>query len=415
MEALLILGGLLLVVAGAVWLVVLAFGTSLLWGVGSLVPPLTLAYIVRHWTTARRAVAFSSLGLIPLIVGFSLLASQDPERVSSIFSLEWLLPEEAQAPRELAFALRGEIDGRPFNPQTGTLIGGVLSLSQGYALFASQEVKIRLGEELRGPLRVDILPQDPNPVPSVEISWLRPEQPLPEARRIEQGYTLHLDLKPVSPNKLAGDIHLVLPAHYGTSISGSIELFTDHLRYRAGQVDLAHDSLDTLAYVAKDHLQRRHATVDVEILSVAPVTFPAQALTIRAEARINGRPAPHELALQKTEPGWVVKDDRYPPLASINAERSSEVAMTTQPMSAAERPATNTDTYFSLERLLAEPARYEQRRVRAYTERGGAAEGRFLGIDGDGNVAIRRLHKGPGEVTYNLAPADVVMVELLAP
>ena len=48
MDALLILGGLLLIVAGIVWLIVLAFGTSLLWGVGSLLPPITLPFVVPH-------------------------------------------------------------------------------------------------------------------------------------------------------------------------------------------------------------------------------------------------------------------------------------------------------------------------------------------------------------------------------
>ncbi|MGU1848633.1 hypothetical protein ACSEUW_17090, partial [Pseudomonas aeruginosa] len=45
MDALLILGGLLLMVAGYIWVIVLAFGTGLLWGYGSLFPPVALAYI----------------------------------------------------------------------------------------------------------------------------------------------------------------------------------------------------------------------------------------------------------------------------------------------------------------------------------------------------------------------------------
>ena len=48
MDALLILGGLLLILAGLVWLVMLAFSTSLLWGWGSLIPPVTLIYVLRH-------------------------------------------------------------------------------------------------------------------------------------------------------------------------------------------------------------------------------------------------------------------------------------------------------------------------------------------------------------------------------
>jgi len=69
MEALLILGGLLLILAGAVWLISLAFSTSLLWGLGSLLPPLTLAFVFSHWRVARKALILSCLGFIPLIVG----------------------------------------------------------------------------------------------------------------------------------------------------------------------------------------------------------------------------------------------------------------------------------------------------------------------------------------------------------
>lgn len=416
MEALLILGGLLLIVAGTVWLVVLAFGTSLLWGIGSLLPPLTLAYVTRHWKTARKAIALFALGFIPLVVGLSLLASRDPERVAAIFSLEWLQPNETSEQRALSFALRGEVDGRPFNPHTGSLMDGVLTLREGDALFASQEVKIRLGENVRGPVRVDILPQDVDPAPSVEISWLRPEQSLPEARRIESGYTLHLDLRQVSPRKLAGDIHLVLPSHYGTSISGSVELHTEPLRYGDGQLDLTYDSPDTLVHVARDHLQRRFGTQGVEVLSITPVTFPAKALTVVVDSRIDGRPGQYELNLHKTEQGWTVKGDRYPPLsrdADPSLVASTPTANPGSEMMAV--PGSGREPLLTLERLLTNPARYEQMRVRAYTERGGAAEGRFLGIDRDGNLAIRRLLKGPGEVIYNLAPADVVLLELLQP
>lgn len=62
MDALLIIGGLLLMLAGLVWLVMRAFATSLLWGWGSLLPPLTLIYVVRHWARARSAVMLIGLG-----------------------------------------------------------------------------------------------------------------------------------------------------------------------------------------------------------------------------------------------------------------------------------------------------------------------------------------------------------------
>ncbi len=414
MDALLILGGLLLIVAGLVWLVVMAFGTSLFWGVGSLLFPVTLAYVARHWKTSRKAVGLSSLGFIPLVVGLSLLASHDPERIGAILSMEWLEPEEGSESGQLSFNLHGELDGRSFSPRSGTLVDGVLTLSEGDALFASRELKVTLGIDPQGPVRIDVLPQDIDPVPNIEISWMEPDQSLPEARRVERGYTLHLDLLPVPPNKLAGDFHLVLPAHLRTSISGSVEVFTDELRYEAGQVDRNHDSLDTLAHVAKDYLQRRFGTAAVEVLSVSPVAFPATELNISADARIKERADRFQLALRKGDQGWTVKDDNYPPLGT-QAEPAEPDAGPNQPQLVAARAQVDRRTRFSLERLLTNPARYEQLQMRAYTERGGAAEGRFIGIDRDGNLAIRRMVKGPGQVTYNLAPADIVLLELLEP
>lgn len=416
MDALLILGGLLLIVAGIVWLIVLAFGTSLLWGVGSLIPPIALVYVLRHWSVARKAIGLSGLGFIPLVVGFTLLANHEPERLAAIASLQWLEPDGHALNADLAIRLNGQLDGRPFNPRSGTLTDGVLTLRDGDGLFALQEVSIRLGPVPSDALQVDVLPQDANPVPKVEISWMSPEQALPEARTIKSGYTLHLDLQPVPPNKLAGDFHLVLPAYYRTSISGHVELFTDGLRYRAGQVDLTHDSADTLIYLAKDYLQRRFQTSAVTIESLAPVSFPATSPTLHVQAQVKGATDHFELNVHKDERGWAVENDDYPSL-SIKAETQPEaVAVRPQVLTdGAPLPRTDRRQRFSLERLLQNPAHYQHLQMRAHTKRGGIAEGRFAGIDRDGNLAIRRILNGPGEAIYNLAPEDIVSLELLEP
>jgi DNA-binding transcriptional LysR family regulator len=152
-------------------------------------------------------------------------------------------------PAELSIELHGELNGQPFLPQQGELFGSVLSLREGQDFFASRELVIRLQQPVTGALRLDVLPGDQGPLPEIEVSWLLPEQELPEARRLSHGYTLHLNLQPLPPNKLAGDFHLVLPAQFKTTLSGRIEVFRDGLRYRDGKVDRHVDSSDTLAYV----------------------------------------------------------------------------------------------------------------------------------------------------------------------
>ncbi|MCW3147917.1 MFS transporter [Stutzerimonas stutzeri] len=411
MDALLILGGLLLTLAGLVWLVSLAFGTSLFWGIGSLLPPVTLAYVVRHWNVARKALLLVGLGFIPMIVGLSLLAARDAERLAAIFSMQWL-PQKAQP--ELATQLRGQLNGRAFTPQYGEYIDGVLTLRAGKDFFARQEVSIRLPEQLEGPLALDVLPDDTGNLPEIRLSWLEPGTERPEARRLTGGYTLHLDLQPEAPNTLRGDFHLVLPPHFATSLSGKVELYTNHLRYRDGQVDTQHDSLDTIAYVVKDYLQRRYATRDVQLAPLDDVSLAATRLTIAARGTVQGQEATHELVLLKTAQGWHVEGDNYPPLAAVQAPAKPSAALV-EPVVAPPASTLDRRPRFSMDRLLRNPGRYEHLLVRAHTERGGVAEGRFMGLDSEGNLRIRRVISGPGEAYYNLAPGEIVLLELLEP
>ncbi|AYC33325.1 MFS transporter [Pseudomonas cavernae] len=414
MDALLILGGLLLILTGLVWLVMLAFGTSLLWGLGSLLPPLTLAYVLRHWRTARKAVVLAGLGCIPLVVGLTLLASHDSQRLAAILSLNWLKPE-VQAPAELAIQLRGELNGQPFAPQQGELIDGTLSLREGQDFFARREISIRLPQPVKGAVQVDVLPQDRGQLPDVQVSWLLPEQELPEARRLSHGYTLHLNLKPQAPNKLVGDFHLVLPPQFKTTLSGRVELFSDRLRYVDGKVDTHYDSRDTLSYVIEDYLQRRFATRAVQLVSLPPVNLPADSLDLQVEARIDGQPQRLPLLLQKsTARGWRVKGDQYPLLAPVTSEQATSKSMPEAINPTASRPL-DRRLRFSLERLQSNPSRYQNLSMRVQTARGAQAEGRFKGIDTQGQIVIQRNLSGAGEASFTLRPDEISQIELLEP
>lgn len=419
MDALLILGGLLLILVGLVWLVMRAFDTSLLWGCGSLLPPLTLLYTLVHWRRARQAVVLIGLGFVPLVVGLTLMASQDTKRLEAIFSLKWLEPE-VQAPAELAIELRGELNGQAFSPQQGELIDGFLSLREGQDFFARRELSILLPNPAEGAVRLDILPDDTGTLPEVEVSWLLPDQDLPEARRLSRGYTLHLDLQPVPPNKLAGAFHLVLPPSFKTTLSGKVELFTDGLRYRDGKVDQRVDSLDTLGYVIQDYLQRRFATPAVSLAPLPPVTFPATNLELTVEAQIAGQTQQLPILLKKDETrGWTVEADRFAPLPAVSAIPAPAEATAAEPdVAVAERISRPVDrrVRFSMEGLLRSPSRYQNIVMRALTVRGSTAEGRFQGIDQEGRIVLRqRMSGGPGEASYTLSPDEVERIELLEP
>lgn len=418
MDALLILGGLLLILAGLVWLVMRAFGTGLLWGWASLLPPLTLLYVLRHWRSARQALGLSALGFIPLIVGLTLLASQDSQRLHALLSLQWLQPE-VQAPAELAIELHGELNGQPFVPQQGELLGSVLSLREGQDFFARRELVIRLPQPVTGALRLDVLPDDPSPLPEIEVSWLLPEQDLPEARRLSHGYTLHLNLQPVPPNKLAGDFHLVLPARFKTTLSGRVEVFSDGLRYREGKVDRHVDSPDTLAYVIEDYLQRRFATRSVQLGHLPALALATDSLELTVEAQINGQAQRLPLSLNKSASrGWAVEADRFaalPERALVAPAPQAHVApVETASNERSSRPL-DRRLRFSLDGLLRSPRRYENLTMRVSTTRGSSAEGRFQGVDQEGRIVLRQRLSGSGAASYALLPEEVSTIELLEP
>ena len=409
MDALLILGGLLLILVGLMLLVVRGFATSLLWGWACLLPPLTLLFIVRHWRRAKHALGCCALGMIPLIVGLAVMAGQDPQRLEAIIGLQWLKPEQPAA-GELNIQLHGQLNGEPFTPQEGELVDGVLSLREGQDFFARRELSIRGLPVGADGLRLDVLPDDPGQLPEIELSWLLPDQDLPEARQLKGGYTLHLDLHPEEPNRLAGEFHLVLPAQFQTTLTGKVELFRNGLRYQQGKVDRTVDSRDTLAYLITDYLQRRFATRDVQLAPLPLHDVTTGNLALDVQARVGGQEQRVPVRLSKhPQLGWRIDDDRFPELP----EASEAAPIAAVPKAAVNAPSAQPDARqeLTLAQLLAEPQHFLNQPMRLFSEKGTAVQGQFVGIDEQGQLVLRQRLNGSGEARFSMAPADVVHVE----
>jgi len=418
MPTLLAGSGVLLIVIGLLWLVLLAFRSSLLWGIGSLLPPLILLFVLFRWTLARRAVLLCALGFIPLVVGLTMLAGSDPQRLERILSLDWARREPVPPP-ELDIRLNGQLNGQRFAPQQGELIDGVLSLREAGEGAAHRELRIRLQRPVTGALRLDVLPEDRPGVADIELSWLAPGSQLPQARRLSAGYTLHLDLQPLPPNKLAGEFHLSLPASFATHLNGRVELFADRLRYREGGVDTHRDNEDTLRYVITDYLQRRFATREVSVQPLAGLTWPASQAEVAVQASIAGRPQRLTLQMSKNpQRGWFVQGDHYPRVPDERPTPEDPPRRPRVQASDAQLPPAQVAAEtgpLSVERLLERPARYRGRMIRLRSERGVNAEGRFDGLDAEGHIVIRRAVKAPGEASFRFSPEQVSAIELLEP
>ncbi len=420
-DGLLMLSGLLLIVIGLLWLVLLAFRSSLLWGIGTLLPPLTLLFVLRRWRVARKAVLLGALGFIPLVVGLTMMAGSEPQRLDQLLSLDWAR-REPSLPPELNIRLNGQFNGQRFAPQRGELIDGLLSLREEGEGGAHRELRIRLQRTASGAVRLDVLPEDRAGLAEIELSWLAPNSQLPQVRELSEGYTLHLDLQPLAPNKLAGDFHLALPAPFATNLNGRVELFTDRLRYRDGLVDTRQDNEDTLRYVVGDYLQRRFATREVRVQPLTGLSWPMSEAEVNVQASVAGRPQRLQVQLKKNPlRGWVVQGDHYPPVASEQPAPAPpprraivQTPAPQQPVGAPMRSA-GEPRQLSVGRLLERPARYHGRLMRLRSERGVNAEGRFDGLDNAGHIVIRGAVKPPGEALFRFLPEQVSAIELLEP
>jgi hypothetical protein len=66
----LVLIGLVIALVGGVWLLIKAFQTSILWGLGSMfVPFVSLIFVFTHWEIAKRPFLISLAGAVFIIVG----------------------------------------------------------------------------------------------------------------------------------------------------------------------------------------------------------------------------------------------------------------------------------------------------------------------------------------------------------
>jgi hypothetical protein len=70
MGSLLLILGIIISLVGGIWLLVLAFQESVLWGIGSIIVPfVSLIFVFMHWTEAWRPFVLSVVGSVLAMIG----------------------------------------------------------------------------------------------------------------------------------------------------------------------------------------------------------------------------------------------------------------------------------------------------------------------------------------------------------
>ena len=374
MDTLLILAGLLQILLGGVWLIARAFSLSLFWGYGCLLPPGWLAFCVRHWRRARACVHLMLLGVATLLVGVVMLANQHPERLQRLLEGRW---DDTVQVAGLQLGLRGEVNGQPFIPELAEMVDGVLVFTEGDDL-SRRELRIYLPSQPLQEVTLDILPADTSNLPVIEFSWIDPEQPLPEVRRVSHGYTLHLYLKPGRINRMQGELHLMLPPGYATTLSGQVELYTSHLRYLDDQdVDTRFNSRETVEWVILRHFRATAHTQDVRFVQRPMLDMSSASMELALDVMVAGEQQKAILRVQRTvEDGWRVSADRKPLRPVAPRQRAVQEDPLVNTAESVDEPVKPPATAwspedrrwsFSLQRLLANPRNYSHLRLRVRT------------------------------------------------
>ncbi|PRB82049.1 hypothetical protein [Pseudomonas sp. MYb185] len=219
MEALLLLGGAVLLTLGWLWLVIaavrLSVGRMLL---ALLFAPLTLVLRGLGYPLWPRLLLL--FGLCAAIAGAALLQVNHPERMQALLSGRWAVEPEA------ASDLRGTIMGQPFVPNRIFWRGEDLVFEEGPADRVRRSLTIRFAnarELLLAPV-IERLPEDQGAWPELILRWHTGALSEPGLRRVSGDYSLSLDFAQPVAGRVEGRIHLHLPTIHSTWLTGQVVL-----------------------------------------------------------------------------------------------------------------------------------------------------------------------------------------------
>ncbi|MCK0152276.1 hypothetical protein MWU49_01045 [Alcanivorax sp. S6407] len=208
--------------------------------------------------------------------------------------------------------LSGRIHGREFHYDRVALIDGVLTASQGEGFLPDLEVRVLIGwkpQDIVERTNLHVTPSDANP-PVVHVSWKPEGKDYPETRIFKGGYRMELALAPLDAGSLSGSLVLVVPDSFKSYLTGDFTAYTNHLRYRGGDVDLHFDHEDTLAYVARQYLVTQFPEGALKSVTPRQVVMRRAESSGQVSAQVlltNGAEEERSVRLEKSDVGWSVE------------------------------------------------------------------------------------------------------------
>ncbi|MDX1694641.1 MAG: hypothetical protein R3208_12820 [Ketobacteraceae bacterium] len=413
METAVFVGGLSLYLVATVVYLKDAYQKSPVWAwVSILVPPIALVYYCIYWQRRWPLFTAHTVALTLTLVGGLLLVRAHPV----YFDHSALAPvRDAVAPasrnRPLNVVLEefassgdvspyiGRIDGvmggrlfgDPVQIETVELVDGTLRFRRGEGFYPQREVAVFLGItefDVDDRWELDVTPASTD-APIIHVSRYDARTGQLKTEVYDQGYWLELVLSDRRSNEISGFVRLLLPNEQRDFIAGNFESYTSRLRFDGDEIDRFHDSVDTLEYVAQQHLESRFkkAVRDVSFLDthyLGHVALPT-GRTVAELTLVDNSVHTIPLALFKGEQGWTV-DTR----STDDLRVAIETLMEQPPAAGPPEPEENPEKLFG----GSDYSSLVGKRIKVISYEGKAREGLLSQVESSQLVLHQRIDKG---------------------
>ena len=309
-------------------------------------------------------------------------------------------------------ALSGRLHGQRFRYDRVALIDGVLTASQGEGFLPELEVRILLGwnpQDITERRSLLVNPSDEE-APVVHLSWKPDGQDYPETLIFSGGYRLELALAPLDTGQLSGSMVLVMPDSFKSYLVGDFTAYSNHLRYRNGEVDLHFDHDDTLAHVAEEYLVTQFPEGLLESVKAEHVQLRRAEASGQVMARVvltNGAVEQRHVRLEKSEVGWaVVPGSMETRVITPPSEGGATLVTPTFEKAAPEQPKAQPPVEKTFPELIA----YVDKKVLLETQSGRQLDGVLRRVSGNRLWLV--MNVGSGNVERSVSDEELKSVTL---
>lgn len=212
--------------------------------------------------------------------------------------------------------VKGIILGHEFQVEQAKLENGILTLRQGKDFFADRSIDIFTFED--GSLDNKSIIVSSNTgfgSPHLHLGVRKVNKNVPDKTVVMDGYEMELSFGQAEKLGIPFSIKLTVDKDPRTEVAGKYLATFGDIQPKGGEIDLTHDSFDTLGHVARKYLEPKYPNVQFEKSFGASYTshgeadFPKVGF-IGYEVNGNGvSPSVIKVQLYKDENGWRVANE----------------------------------------------------------------------------------------------------------